>query len=125
LVVFEDRVTVQMLELLLPRVVRAQAREDTCRGVPALAVRVNVWETPSKVAVKRAVPLDATAATVAVNVALLKPAPTLTLPGTVTLALLLESETLAELPVAAVRVTVQVATPGPLTAAGEQLRLLS
>lgn len=125
LAVFEDRATVHMLEALLPRVVRAQASEEICRGVPALAVRVKVWETPSKAAVKRAVSLDATAATVAVNVALLKPAPMLTLAGTVTFALPLESVTLAELAVAPVRVAVQVAAPGLLTVAGEQLRLLS
>ena len=66
-----------------------------------------------------------TAATVAVNVALLSPAVILTLPGTVTLALVLDSVTLEVLDAAAVRVTVQVEVPGAFTVAGEQVRLLS
>ena len=60
----------------------------------------------------------------AVKVALLSPEPMLTFPGTVTLALLLESVTLAALEAVAVRVTVQVEAPGAFTLAGEQLRLL-
>jgi len=61
---------------------------------------------------------------VAVKVALLSPEPILTLPGTVTLALLLESVTLEALTVAAVKVTVQVEVPGAFTVPGEQLKLL-
>jgi len=61
---------------------------------------------------------------VAVNVALLSPAPILTLPGTVTLALLLASATLVALEAAAVRLAVQVAVPGAFTVEGEQLMLL-
>jgi len=61
---------------------------------------------------------------VAVNVALLSPEPILTLPGTVTLLLLLASVTLAALEVAAVRVTVQVEVPGAFTVACEQVKLL-
>jgi hypothetical protein len=63
---------------------------------------------------------------VAVNVALEAPAATVTLPGTVTLAFPLDSET-ANPPVAAapVRLTVQVALPGAVTELGLQLRLLS
>ena len=60
----------------------------------------------------------------AVNVALLSPAPTVTLPGTVTLVLVLSSVMLAALEVAAVSVTVQVEVPGALTVAGEQVKLL-
>ena len=60
----------------------------------------------------------------AVKVAVLRPAPTLTLPGTLTLALLLDSVTLAALAVAAVKVTVQAEVPGAFTVAGEQLKLL-
>ena len=60
----------------------------------------------------------------AVKVAPLSPTPILTLPGTVTLALLLESVTLEALTVAAVKVTVQVEVPGAFTVAGEQLKLL-
>jgi len=62
---------------------------------------------------------------VAVNVALLSPAVILTLPGTVTLVLVLDSVTLEVLDAAAVRVTVQVEVPGAFTVAGEQVRLLS
>jgi hypothetical protein len=49
----------------------------------------------------------------------------LTLPGTVTLVLLLSSATLAALEAAAVRVAVHVEVPGPVTVAGEQLKLLN
>jgi hypothetical protein len=69
--------------------------------------------------------LETTAAAVAVNVALLSPAPIFTLPGTVTLVLLLNSATLTALETAAVRVTVQVEVPGAFTVAGEQVKLLS
>jgi hypothetical protein len=66
-----------------------------------------------------------TAATVAVNVALLSPLPILTLPGTVMFTLLLESVTLAALEAAAVKVAVQSEVPGAFTVAGEQLKLLN
>jgi len=68
--------------------------------------------------------LDVTEATVAVKFALLSPAPILTLPGMVTLPLLLSSVTLVALEAAAVKAAVQVEVPGPVTVAGEQLRLL-
>ena len=61
----------------------------------------------------------------AVKVALLSPLPILTPPGTVMLALLLESATLVALEAAAVRVAVQVEVPGAFTLAGEQLKLLN
>jgi hypothetical protein len=69
--------------------------------------------------------LDVTAPTVAVNVALLSPLPILTLPGTVTFALLLASMTLVAPEAALVKVAVQVEVPGAFTVAGEQLRLLN
>jgi len=69
--------------------------------------------------------LEVTAATVAVNVALLNPALILALPGTVILALVLTSVTLAALAAAAVRVIVQVEVPGAFTVAGEQVKLLN
>jgi hypothetical protein len=69
--------------------------------------------------------LDTTAATAAVKVALLSPTPILTLPGTVTLVLLLSSVTLTVLAAAAVNVTVQVEVPGELTVPGAQDKLLS
>jgi hypothetical protein len=59
---------------------------------------------------------------VAVNVAFDWPAVTLTLPGTVILALLLESVTVAPDGTAAVSVTVQLDVPGAITVAGEQVR---
>jgi len=66
-----------------------------------------------------------TAATVAVNVALLSPLPILTLPGTVMFPLLLESVTLAALEAAAVKVAVQIEVPGAFTVAGEQVKLVN
>ena len=57
----------------------------------------------------------------AVKVALLWPEATVTLAGTVRLALLLERATLAPDVDATVRVTVHVDVPGALTVAGEQL----
>jgi hypothetical protein len=69
--------------------------------------------------------LEVTAATAAVKAALLSPAPILTLPGTVTLALLLASVTLTALDAAAVSVAVQVEVPGPVTVAGEQFKALN
>ena len=61
----------------------------------------------------------------AVNVALLSPLPMVTLPGTVTLALLLASVALVALEAAAVKVAVQVDVPGAFTVAGEQVKLLN
>ena len=61
----------------------------------------------------------------AVKVALLSPAPIVTLAGTVMLALLLDSVTLAALTAAAVNVTIQVEVPGAFTVPGEQLNLLN
>ena len=55
--------------------------------------------------------------------ALLVPVLTVTLPGTVTLVLLLDNVTLRGLEAAPVRVTVQSEVPGALTIAGEQVRL--
>jgi hypothetical protein len=90
-----------------------------------VSVTVKVFETPLRVAVSRVSWLEVTAATVALNVALLSPAPILTLAGTVTLVLLLDSVTLTALEGAALIVTVQVEVPGPVTLADEQLNPLS
>ena len=57
--------------------------------------------------------------------ALLSPEPILTLPGTLTLTLLLASVTLVALDAAALKVAVHVEVPGAFTVAGEQLKLLS
>jgi hypothetical protein len=69
--------------------------------------------------------LETTAATLALKVALLSPAPILTLAGTVTLVLLLDSVTLTALERAALIVMVQAEVPGPVTLADEQLNPLS
>lgn len=69
--------------------------------------------------------METTAATAAVKVVLLSPAPILTLSGTVTLVLLLSRVTLTALAAAVVNVTVQVAAPGELTVPGAQAKLLS
>jgi len=63
---------------------------------------------------------------VAVKVPVVAPAATVTLPGTVTLELLLDKPTLAP-PVgaAALSVTVQLEAPGETTLAGLQLTLLT
>ena len=61
----------------------------------------------------------------AAKVALLSPLPILTLPGTVTLRLLLVRVTLVALEAAAVSVAVQVEVPGAFTVAGEQVKLLN
>ena len=64
-------------------------------------------------------------ATLAVKGALLNPAPTPTLAGTVMLALLLDRATVAPPEGAgAVSVTVQLDVPGAFTVPGEQLKLL-
>jgi hypothetical protein len=78
-----------------------------------------------RVAVSRAVWLEVTAATAAAKVALLSPAPILTLAGTVTLTLLLASVTPAAPGAAAVRVTVQLEVPGAFTVDGEQVKVLN
>jgi hypothetical protein len=63
-------------------------------------------------------------ATVAVKVALVRPVAILTLPGTVMLALVLDSVTLEVPEEAPVSATVQVEVPGAVTVAGEQVKLL-
>ena len=49
------KVTVQVLEALLPSVEGAQASDVSCAETVAVAVRVKVWETPFRVAVSTAV----------------------------------------------------------------------
>src|SRR5262249_51965242 len=107
----------------LPSAEGAHASEVSWAG--AFPVNVNDWETLFKVAVSKAVWFVVIEATVAVKVPVLDPAPTLTLAGTVMLALLLDSPTLTALEEAAVKVTVQLDVPGAFTVPGEQLKLLS
>ena len=119
------KVTAHLPDLLLDIAEGEHWSDLGCPFDPPWAVMVKVLELPFRVAVSRAVWLELTEATVAMNVALLSPDPTLTLPGTVTLVLLLDSATLAALDAAAVSVAVQVEVPGPVTVAGEQLKLLN
>jgi hypothetical protein len=103
-------------------VVGRQLRDERATG--AVNPSENVRETPLRVAVKVALVSVETAAAVAVNVAVVNPALTVTEAGTVTEALLLDRLTLAPpAGAAAVRVTVQVLVPGVTTEAGVQLRL--
>ena len=74
--------------------------------------------TLPKVAVSVAVSAEDTAATVAVNPPVVAPAATVTLAGTVTLALLLASVTAVAREAAALSVTVQDEEPGAATEAG-------
>ena len=49
------KVTVQVLEALLPSVEDEQASDVSCTETEAVAVRVKVWEMPFRVAVSTAV----------------------------------------------------------------------
>jgi len=84
-------VTVQVLDALLPSVDGAQERDVSCAGATRFRVLVRVM-TPA-LAVTVAVWLLLTCAAVAVKFPLVCPAATVTLVGTVRLALLLERET--------------------------------
>lgn len=119
------KVTVQVVEAMLPNVAGVQPTEVSCAGALPVAVKEKVRDTLFRVAVNIAVWLETTAATVAVKVALLSPAPMLMLLGTVTLVLVLCSATVTALAVAAVRVTEQREVPGELTVPGAHVRLLS
>lgn len=116
---FKD--TTQVVVELLPMEDGEQESEDSCAG--ALAVSVEACEAPLRVAVTSAVWSEPILATVAVNDALIWPAGTVTVPGTVIFELLLASETVDPPAGAAlVSVTVQFDVPGALTVAGEQPR---
>jgi hypothetical protein len=112
---------VQVLDALLPKLEGEHDTDVSCAG--ALAESVNVCDAPFKEAVSNAVWLELMLPTLALNEALLCPAPTATLAGTVILALLLESVTVAPDGAAAVSVTVQLEVPGAFTVPGEQLKL--
>jgi hypothetical protein len=112
---------VQVLDALLPRLEGKHDTDESCAG--AVAVSVNVCDAPLNEAISNAVWFELMLPTLAVNDALLCPAPTATLAGTVMLALLLVSVTVAPDGTAAVSVTVQVDVPGAGTVPGEQLKL--
>ena len=103
-------------------VVGEQLRADRAAG--ATNPSENVREPPLRLAVRVALVSLDTLAAVAVNVALVEPAATVTEAGTLAEALLLDRATLAPpTGAAALSVTVQVLVPGVLTEAGLQLRL--
>ena len=116
-------VTVQVLEALLPRVEGEQPTDVRVAG--ATRLKVLVLFTPAALAVTVPLWLLLTCAAVAVKVLLVCPEATVTLEGTVRLALLLESATTNPLPDAApLKVTVQEVLPGVLIVELVQLRLL-
>jgi len=89
--------TMQAVDRLLVNAAGVQDNDVSCTDAAAVAVTANFFETPPRVAVSMATWLEVTEATLALNAALLCPAPTLTLPGTVTLVLLLDNVTLTAL----------------------------
>ena len=117
-------VTVHVALWPVPKVTGAQLSDDSCAGAARFSVKV--CEPLLALAVTIAVWSVVTVPTVAVNATVVAPAGTVTLPGTVVLALLLESVT-ANPPAgaAAFSVTVQEEDPGVFTVPGEQLKLLS
>jgi hypothetical protein len=102
----------------------AQLSDDSCAGAARFSVKI--CELLLALAVTTAVWSVVTVPTFAVNAAVVAPAGTVTLPGTVVLALLLESVT-ANPPAgaAALSVTVQEEDPGVFTVPGEQLKLFN
>jgi hypothetical protein len=95
-------------------------------GFAALNCKTNVMVAPAEVALRVAAWFELTAATVALNPALVAPAATVTLAGSVTDALLLASVT-ARPPVgaAAVSDTVQASVPAAVIVAFAQVKPLS
>jgi hypothetical protein len=78
-------------------------------------------EVPFRVAVTRAVVFVCTDAAAALNMPLLDPAATVMKAGTASAAWLLESATVVELVTVALRPTVQLTCPGPVTLPAAQL----
>jgi hypothetical protein len=117
------KVTVQVLEALLPNVEGAQASELSCAGATRLMVFVRF--TPPALAVTTADWLAVTWAAVTVKLLEVCPAATVALEGSVRLALLLESET-GNPPEGAVpfNETVQELVPGVLIVRGLQFKVL-
>ena len=112
-----DNVIVQVLAAAVPRVVGAHARDVTRVG--ADSERVAFWELLLKVAVTTAVWSAGMVPAVALNVAVIEPAATVTDPATVNRTLLLESETTAPpLGAAFDSVTVQVLRAAVLRVVG-------
>ena len=118
------RLTVQVLDVPESNVEGAQASEDKTAG--ATRLRLAVCDPPFRVAVSRAVLSLETAATVAVKVALVAVAATVTEAGTATLELLLARLTARPpLGAARVRLIVQAEVPGAVKELGVQIRPLT
>ena len=123
LVAAAERVTVQVDVPGGVSVPGEQLRLDTVGG-GAFSASVKVLEVPFKLAVSKAELLVVIAeGALAVKLALLAPEPMVTVAGTVTDALPLDSATLVLLVAAAERVTVQLDLPGGVSVPGEQFRL--
>jgi hypothetical protein len=116
-------VTVQVLEALLPKVDGAQDSDESWAGATRFSVLVRF--TPPALAVTTPLWLLLTCAPVAVKLLEVCPEATVTLEGTVRLALLLESDTVNPLPDAVpVSATEHVVVPGVLMVELVQLRVL-
>jgi len=117
------RVTVQLDDVPEVRLVGKHESPVTCGG--AITTMLNDFDTPPAFAVTLAVWSVEGEETVAVKFALLCPAGTVTLEGTVTLVVLLESPTATLAAAVAASVTVQDELPGAFTLEGEQARELN
>jgi hypothetical protein len=112
------RVMVQLDDVPEVRLVGRHEIPLTCGG--AMTLRLNSFDRPPALAVRLTVWSVEGEDTVAVKSALLCPAETVTLEGTLTLALLLESPTATLVGADPVSVTVQDEDPGAFTLDGEQ-----
>jgi hypothetical protein len=118
-------ITVQVALWPAPNTIGAQLTDDSCAGAARFSVKV--CELPLALAVTTAVWSVATEPTVAVKAAVVAPTGTITLAGTVALALLLESIT-TKPPVGAMALSVTVQEeeePGAFAVPGEQIKLLT
>ena len=112
------RVIVQLDDVPEVRLVGRHDSPLTCGG--AMTLRLNSFDRPPALAVRLTVWSVEGEDTVAVKFALLCPAETVTLEGTLTLVLLLESPTATAAGAVPVSVTVQDELPGAFTLDGEQ-----
>jgi hypothetical protein len=114
-----------MVQVAVTLLATAEGEQDTeVSWAEAPAMRVKLWVPPFRLAVSRADAFETIAATVAVKEPLVCVAAIVTLLGTVTFVMLLDSETVTPPAGAgADNVTVQLELPGAVTVPGEQLRL--
>ncbi len=116
-------VTVQLDDVPEVRLVGRHESPVTCGG--AMTLRLNDFDSPPALAMRLAVWSVEGEETVAVKFALLCPAGTVTLEGTLTLVLLLDSPTATLAAAVPVSITVQDEPPGAFTLEGEQERELN